>query len=210
MNWLDLVLIALVVVGAFLGMRVGLIGAAFTAAGIIIGWLLAGQLSDDVGGWFDKSLSNDTAITVIAYVIIIALAIIVAKVVEKIVRPMLTVATVGMSVMVDKLGGLALGVLFGLIISGALIIAMARLAYNFEFPEEGIAGRAAERIDVLETKERVEDALIESAIVPVFVDVTDAVPASALGFVPSDFKLSLDILEQNIDAAEIEEEEGPF
>ena len=44
-----------------------------------------------------------------------------------------------------------------------------------------------------------EEALTESAIVELFINVTDGIPGDALGFVPSDFRVSLDILEKNIE-----------
>ena len=199
MNWLDIVLVVIVGVGAFRGMSIGIIGAAITAAGVFIGWLLAGQLSDDVGGLFDSSVSNDTLVTVISYAIIIIIAVAVATYVGRIVRPILTVATLGLSSMVDKVGGLALGLVFGLAIAFTIVIAMARFTYDFEVPEEGVVGTVAGRIPVENTRDSLENALDGSAIVPVVVDVADAIPASALGFVPSDFKKSLEILEQNID-----------
>ena len=199
MYWLDFVLIAIVVVVAFMGMKTGLIGAVFGAVGGYVGWLIAGQASDNLGGLFDKSLSNDTLVTVISYAIIVILGLIVGGIIYRIVSPFITVATLGMSSMVDKLGGLALGLVLGLAIAGAVIMAAARSAYNFDFPEAGIAGGVAERIpNVEETRERVEEALTESAIVELFIDVTDGIPGDALGFVPSDFRVSLDILEENI------------
>jgi uncharacterized membrane protein required for colicin V production len=200
MNWLDIVLIAIVVVVAFMGMKTGLIGAVFTAVGGYVGWLIAGQASDNLGGLFDKSLSSDTLVTVISYAIIVILGLIVGGIIYRIVSPFITVATLGLSSMVDKLGGLALGVVLGLAIAGAVIMAAARLAYNFDIPEAGIAGGVAERIpNVEETRERVEKALTESAIVELFINVTDGIPGDALGFVPSDFRVSLDILEENIE-----------
>ena len=44
-----------------------------------------------------------------------------------------------------------------------------------------------------------EDALMGSSIVSVFVDVTDAIPGGALGFVPTDFQASFDLLEESMD-----------
>ena len=199
MNWFDILLVILVGASTFWGMRIGLIGAGFSSIGIVFGWLVAGQLSDNIGGWFDSSLSNDTWVTVISYVILIIVALIAARFIEKIVRPILAVMTVGLSSVLDKLGGFALGILIGVVISGAIIVAGARLAYNFQFPDEGIKGKAVDRIDVRETKELIENSLVDSSIVPVFVKVTGAIPASTLGFIPSDFRISLDILEQNIE-----------
>lgn len=200
MNWLDIVLIAIVVVVAYMGMKTGLIGAVFTAVGGYVGWLIAGQASDNLGGLFDKSLSNDTLVTVISYAIIVILGLIVGGIIYRIASPFITVATLGLSSMVDKLGGLALGIVLGLAIAGAVIMAAARLAYNFDIPDGGISGGVAERIpNVEETRERVEEALTESAIVELFINVTDGIPGDALGFVPSDFRVSLDILEKNIE-----------
>ena len=79
MNWLDIVILVVIALGAFRGMSVGIIGAAIVAAGGFVGWMLAGQLSDDIGGMFDD-LSNDTLVTTVSYVVIIAAAIGVALV----------------------------------------------------------------------------------------------------------------------------------
>jgi uncharacterized membrane protein required for colicin V production len=200
LNWLDLVLIAILLVGAFMGMRTGLIGAAVTALGAIIGWMLAGRFSDNLGGLFSESLSNDTWVTVISYAIIVTATIVVARLIWRFVRPLLSAATLGIAGMVDKLGGVALGLLAGFAIGCALIIAMARFAYNFKVPDEGISGQVAQRIPRVEdTREAVENALIGSAIVPTFIDVAEALPGNALGFVPSDFKVALGILKQEIE-----------
>lgn len=209
MNWLDFILLAVLIVGAFMGMRLGLIAAAVTALGAFIGWLLAGQLSDDIGGLFEGSLSNDTLVTVISYAIIIGGSLFVARLVAKIVKPLLTVFTLGLSSLVDKLGGLALGLVIGAAIAGAIVIGLARLTYDFDtsvitgaIPTQ-VAGQVAqiqEKLDKVEdVKKGLEDALTESSIVPILVDIRGALPANALGFVPSDFKIAMDILEANID-----------
>ena len=209
MNWLDFVLIAIFVVGALLGMKIGLIGAAFNAVGILFGWVLAGQYSDDVGNIFSDSLPNDTLVTVISFAIIIIIAVAVSNFLLKFVRPLLTGFTLGLSKMVDKLGGLALGLLIGAAFSSALILGMARLAYNFD--TDIIAGVVPERVAenltqveqqlkrVEDVKEGLEEALNESKLVSIFIDLTDAIPADALGFVPDDFKVALDFVEVGID-----------
>lgn len=200
MNWFDFVIIGIVALGAIQGIRVGLLGAAVTAIGVIIGWLIAGQLADKVGGIFDNSLTGDTIVTVVSYIVIMAATLVIITFVWKILKPILTVVTLGMTGMVDKLGGLALGLLFGIVMAGAAIIVVARFAYNFEAPEDGVAGSVAQRIPrVDDTKESVENALTASAIVSAFITVTDAIPGDALGFVPSDFRISLDILEKSIE-----------
>ena len=216
MNWLDFVFLAIIAVGAVMGLKIGLIGAAFTAVGVFVGWLLAGQWSDDVGGLFGDSLSNDTIVTVLSYAIIMIGAVIVSRVAAKFIKPLLTVFTLGLSSLVDRLGGLALGALFGAAVSAVIIIALARLTYDFDVsavtdlvPEqvaglvpEQVAGQVAvldEQLAKVENvREQLETALTESQLVSIFMNIFDAIPADTLGFVPSDFKAALDILESNI------------
>jgi len=221
MNWLDIALIVILVLGLLWGMKTGLIGAIFTAVGILVGWVLAGQVADDIGGLFESSLNSDTLVTVVSYAIIIIASVVIIGFIGKIAKPILTTATLGMSGMVDKLGGLALGLVIGLAIAGVCITGMARFAYNFTIQTPGleavapgitgtaIGGQAAALGDVSlpivdDKKQAVEDSLTESTIVPIFMDIQGALPADALGFIPADFALALDILQAEINALEAE------
>tara|TARA_Y100000588_G_scaffold130587_2_gene143144 strand:+ start:4679 stop:5284 length:606 start_codon:yes stop_codon:yes gene_type:complete len=197
MNWLDVVILSILLLAAYKGMGVGLIGTAVIAFAGFIGWMLAGQLADDLGGYFEK-LSNDTLVTTISYVAIIATAIAIGTIVSKFVKPLLTIATLGLSGIIDKVGGVALGLAFGIAITGALIIALARFTYDFEIPEQGLSSIVAAKIPVSDTKTFTESALTNSSLVVIFIDSVDSLPGNAFGFVPSDFKASLDILKDNI------------
>ena len=209
MNWLDFVLIAILIIAVLFGVRVGLMRTAFNAVGVYIGWLLAGQYSDDIGNIFTESLSIDTLVTVISYGIIILVALATSNFVAKITRPLLTGFTLGLSSMVDRLGGLALGLLMGIAIVGAVIIGLSRLTYDFDtdvvmgvIPSEvaeNVVQVQAQLGRVEDVREQLEAGLTESQIVPIFIDITDAIPANALGFVPDDFKVVLDFLELSID-----------
>ena len=200
MNWLDFLLLAILVIGAIIGMRLGLLGAAINAVALLIGWLVAGQLSDEIGGLFASSLSSDTIVSVVSYIIIMALSLVLARLVWKVVRPIINLATLGIVGVADRVGGIVVGVILGIVISSATIIVLARFTYNFELPETGIAGNLAGGTpQVKDTKEAVERALTDSATVPAFINFTNALPGSALGFIPSDFKVSLEILEKNIE-----------
>ena len=194
MNWLDIVILITIVVGVWRGVSMGVIGAAIIAVGGLVGWMVAGQISDDIGGIFDN-LASDTIVTTASYAIIIAAAILASFYIAKIARPTLNAATLGLSKAVDKVGGLVLGLLYGLIVSATLIVAMARLTYDFEAPDSGPVSEAR----VESTRQLLEDTLVESAAAPAFVDVMDSLPGDALGLVPSDFKASLDILDERID-----------
>ena len=198
MNWLDIVILITIVVGVWRGVKTGIIGAAIMAVGGLVGWMVAGRLSDDIGGIFDN-LASDTIVTTASYVVIIAAAILASIYIAKVVRPTLTAATLGLSSAMDKIGGLALGLVFGLVVSAVLIVAMARLTYDFEPPDAGPVPLTTSGVPVEATRQLLEDTLAESAAAPAFVDVLDVLPGNALGFVPSDFKASLDILDARID-----------
>jgi uncharacterized membrane protein required for colicin V production len=229
MNWLDIALIVTLVLGLLWGMKAGLIGATFTAVGILVGWVLAGQMAGDIGGLFESSLNSDTLVTVVSYAIIIIASVVIIGFIGKIAKPILTTATLGMSGMVDKLGGLALGLVIALAIAGVFITGMARFAYNFTIQTPGveavapgitgtaIGGQAAAATGALtdalgdvslpivdDKKQTVEDSLTESTIVPIFMDIQGALPADALGFIPADFAVALDILQAEINALEAE------
>ena len=136
MNWLDIVILITIVVGVWRGVKTGIIGTAIIAVGGLVGWMVAGRVSDDIGGIFD-SVASDTIVTTASYVVVIAAAILASIYIAKIVRPALTAATLGLSAAADKIGGLVLGLLCGLVVSATLIVAIARLTYDFEPPDAG-------------------------------------------------------------------------
>ncbi len=210
MNWIDFVLLATLIVGALYGMKMGLIKAVFVTAGVYIGWLLAGQWSDKVGGIFEGSVSNDTIVTALTYAMTMVAALIAANFAVKILKPMLTVFTLGLSSMVDKLGGLVLGLLLGVALSSALIIGFARLTYDLDISSvtDGVPEQASGRVveigkeqlaKVESVRESLETALTESQLVPNYIKVFDAIPANAMGLIPSDFKVALEVLKTEIE-----------
>ena len=73
MGWLDIVLLAVVAVAGLGGLRLGLIRAVFVIAGMLIGWLVAGQLSDDIGAAVGGSSTTlDTVVTTVSYSVIVS------------------------------------------------------------------------------------------------------------------------------------------
>ena len=75
MNWLDIGILIIVGVSAFMGLKIGLIRAGFTALGIFVGSVLGGQLSDDIAGMFSNIDSDSAVATVVSYAIIISICL---------------------------------------------------------------------------------------------------------------------------------------
>lgn len=202
MNWLDLILLGILAGGGYYGVKTGLITAGCTVIGVVVGILLAGQISDDLGERLTESVSNDTLVTFISYAIIIGAVTAAARVFGSIIRKVVSILFLGWA---DNMGGLILGVLAGAAISGAIITGLARLAYDFEVPGGKISGEVVEAVvPIAEAKAWLEDTLVGSSLVPRYIEITDALPADSLGFVPSDFQTALDILEQAITEANID------
>jgi hypothetical protein len=109
--------------------------------------------------------------------------------------------------MADKIGGLLIGLIIGLVIMGSFIVVLARLSFDLEVstPDVQIASGAeimrlagGKIAAVTEKRQVMVSSLKESRAVPVFLDVVDVVPGSALGFIPGDFEASLDIVREEI------------
>ena len=203
MNWLDIVIIGMWLLGFVMGWRMGLFGAIFTTGGLVVGVLLAARLSDNVSEVITDSVSNDSLATVIAYGIILFAVFIAAQILRGIVKGILKLVFLGW---IDSLGGLALGLVAGVVLSGAFITAFAR--YSSDLPVElleKVPGGVVENlpVDFLIERSGIQDtlnsALMDSTLVPIFLDIRDAVPGDAMGFVPDDFKVALDVLQAEID-----------
>ena len=200
MNWLDYTLVAVILSCVILGFNIGLLEAIFLSAGALFGWLLASIIADDIGSLLSYAPVLDTWITSIAFVGIIATTVIIIRYVSKFVRPLLSVLTVGLSVIADKIGGVLLGLVTGFAIASAIIIVMARFTYDFGLQGGDLNGEVGNRIpQVEEVREGLESNLVYSALAPNFIEFLDILPGDALGFVPSDFKASLFNLKRSME-----------
>lgn len=211
MNLFDVSLVIILFVCAFTGIRVGLIKASFSAAAAILGWLIAAQYSSDIAKLFGDSLSSHTAFTVIFYSLIVITAVAISPKITKIVKPLLAFLTLGISSMVDRLGGLLLGAVMGIAICSTIILGISRVTYNFEvsdltknIPNLGqtnsqiykVVDVGGNIINVEDAREGMETILSESKIVSIFTEITTSLPNNALGFVPTDFSVALEILDE--------------
>ncbi len=197
MNILDWVLLALFVVGALWGYKSGLIDGLLTLVAVYVAMVLSGQFAGRIVGMFTDSIESDALSTAIGYVVIFVLVFLAARIVGKIVRGTMKVLFLGW---VDKLGGLALGLVAGLLIAGAVVTVLARFTYVFEPPsgEGNVIQRTGERFLNEQARSKSDDQLVNSNLTEVIVEARSALPARALGMMPDDFDTALDILEERI------------
>jgi uncharacterized membrane protein required for colicin V production len=200
MNWLDIVFILISILAIFYGVKTGLFSAAFILIGIVVGWQVAGHYSDNIGSALSTTISSDRTVSVISYVVIMVVAIVVAKLASNLIKPMISVASFGISSLIDKLGGLFLGIILAGFITGSIILGMTRLAYSFEIPDfAGDSTLEVLNLDSLDVNESLNNLLRNSNFVRTFVRVVENVPADAIGFVPDDYAIAVEMLSEKIE-----------
>ena len=127
-------------------------------------------------------------------------AIVVAKLASNLIKPMISVASFGISSLIDKLGGLILGIVLAGFITGSIILGMTRLSYSFEIPDfAGDSTLEVLNLDSLDVNESLNNLLQNSNFVRTFVRVVENVPADAIGFVPDDYDIAVKMLSERIE-----------
>ena len=200
MNWLDIVFVLISIIAIFYGLKTGLFSAVFILVGIVIGWQIAGHYSDNIGSSLSNTISSDRTVSVISYVVIVILAIVIAKLASNMIKPLISVASFGISSLIDKLGGLVVGIILAGFICGAIIMGMTRVAYTIEIPD--FAGDSALEIinlDSFDANQSLNNLLSGSSFVRTFVKVVENIPADAIGFVPDDYDISVQMLSEQIE-----------
>jgi hypothetical protein len=194
MNWIDLILISTTIFGIFVGWRIGFLGGIFAAIGIYVGMFLGGQFTDDISAALTQSVSSDAIATSLAYAIVVGSSLAAAMVARSIIKKILTLILLGW---IDMLGSLLLGLITGILLAGALVTFTAR--YSDDITDRGTLGTIVEMSGF---RAEVNDALAESSLVPIWLEMVDVIPANALGMVPNDFSLALKNLQKKIEPKE--------
>jgi len=118
MNWLNIVIIVALAISTFLGLRIGIIKAVLSLAGVIVGVVLAGQYYvalADVLPFFSET-SNVAKVVAFAIILIVVMAI--AAVAARFLKWAASVTMLGW---VNQLGGAVFGLALGAIFCGALL-----------------------------------------------------------------------------------------
>ena len=211
MNWLDIVLLGTLAVCAAVGLKLGLIKAVLVAAAVYVGGFIAGQLSGGVGDFLsglvsiegdfgdllNRTIQNETILTVLTYAVIICAFLLVARMLAKL-GFVLKLATMGLSSVVDRGGGLLLGFLIGVALTSAVVLGLAALTYGTDYGD-AVARASLEQVEG--AVENLEGTLVGSQLVSVHLGVFDLLPGNALGYVPPSFKQAISSLQAEIDRA---------
>ena len=123
MNWVDIVIVVLVLGLGFMGWRNGVVRWAFTLVGGVVGVVLAGQLYKTLAPAVPFG-DSDAVKQLIAFAVIFVAVMVGAWIAARIVRATLNILHLGW---VDSVAGLVLGVAVGAVAATAIISVMGSL-----------------------------------------------------------------------------------
>ena len=123
MNWLDIIIIVLIAIPTLIGLRIGIIKAALSLAGVIIGVILAGRfyvaLSEQL-----TFIPQENLAKIAAFAIILVIVMLVAGILASVLKWLASIVMLGW---VNRLGGAVLGLVLGAIFCGVLLAIWAKL-----------------------------------------------------------------------------------
>ncbi len=117
MNGLDIILLVLLFVPTFIGLRKGLIKAALSFVGLLIGVVLAGRLYQPVSRIFGF-IPNENIAYILAFILILVLVMVAAFFLARLLKSVIKIVMLGW---VDNVGGAVLGFLSGFILLSAIL-----------------------------------------------------------------------------------------
>ena len=124
MNWLDIVILVVTAIALFFGLRIGIIKAVLSLAGLIVGIILAGRyylplaerltfIPQDISFFPQASLAE-----IIAFAIILIGTMLIASVAAALLKWTASMVMLGW---VNRLGGAIFGLLLGALLCSALL-----------------------------------------------------------------------------------------
>jgi uncharacterized membrane protein required for colicin V production len=193
-NAYDWIIIVLWVLLLAWGMRTGFVRALFAGITIFIAFIVTGRITPAISSVLTTSDLSEAIGDSIIYWVTFAIVLFGANwllgYVQRVVNFAMTILLLGP---IDKLAGLAIGAVLGLIVTMAFIMTTASYAIgNVPLPDDRFAGQ-----------ERAAGQLANSTIVPWYVTLWDVLPADAFGVVPEAYASAMNDLDGVIEFSDI-------
>ena len=122
MNWLDIVIVIILVINLFIGLKAGLIQMVISLAGLILGVFLAGNYYQMLANKL-TFISSGKAAQIVAYIAILIVVMIVAAIVAWILGKIVSAIMLGW---LNQLGGAIFGLIMASIFIGAILAIWAQ------------------------------------------------------------------------------------
>jgi membrane protein required for colicin V production len=146
MNWLDIVILVVLVIAAVMGLKMGLIKTVLLLAGIIVGVILAGHYSGPLGERL-TFISSQGVAKGVAFAIIMLAVLAVAAIAAALLTWLTKIVMLGW---VNRLGGAVIGLFLGALFCGALLAMWVHfLGMTQVITESAIAAVLLDRLPVV-------------------------------------------------------------
>ena len=193
MNAYDWILVAIWVVLLLYGLKTGLIKAVFVAAAIFVAFVITGRIAPVVSSFVTTSDLSEAIGDSVIYWVIFAVALFAANFVLGKIHGIINALTLGLLGPLDKLAGMAMGAVLGLLFTIAFVMTSASYAIGaVALPDDRFAGQ-----------EKVAGQLANSTIVPFYVTVWDILPADSFGLIPAEYSDAMDQLDGVLEFSDI-------
>lgn len=122
MNWLDIVILVLIIISTLIGLRIGIIKAVLSLAGVIAGIILAGRYHAALAERLSFIPQANLA-KIVAFAIILVGVMLITAVIARLMNWLISAVMLGW---LNHLGGAVFGFVFGAILCSALLAIWAK------------------------------------------------------------------------------------
>jgi len=117
MNWLDIIIIVAIAITTFLGLKIGIIKAVLSLAGLIVGVILAGRYYVPLSHQL-AFIPGENVAKIVAFAIILIGVMVIAIVLARLLKWATSAVMLGW---VNHLGGVVFGLVLGAVFCSALL-----------------------------------------------------------------------------------------
>ena len=146
MSWLDIIVLVAIAIATFLGLKLGIIKAVLSLAGVIVGVILAGRYCIPLSQWL-SFIPNEDVAKIVAFAIILIGVMVIASVLAMLLKWAITLEMLGW---VNRFGGAVFGLALGAVYCGALLATWVKfLGIEDAIAESALAAILLERFPMV-------------------------------------------------------------
>ena len=145
MNWLDIFIIVITAIPTLIGLKIGIIKAALSLAGVILGTILAGHYYVALAEQL-TFISQANLAKIAAFAIILIGVMLIASVLAAVLKWVVSAVMLGW---VNRLGGAIFGFLLGAVFCGALLAIWANFLGTGAITSSGLATLLLDRFPMV-------------------------------------------------------------
>jgi membrane protein required for colicin V production len=145
LNWLDIIVIIALIIPILAGLKIGLIKAALSLAGLIVGVVLASNFYQQLGGALGF-ITDEKIANIVGFIIILVVVMVIANVVAALIKYTAKAILLGW---VDRLGGAVFGLFMGGLFMGAILATIVKFFGSGLVTESVLAGVLLDKFPIV-------------------------------------------------------------